>query len=64
MAMVEVSHGLHSFQLLPLVVGTILVSLPVSFLTVQHTSGRISVPFASSFLEEAAVLGNGLKSQV
>lgn len=42
MAVVEVSHRLHSFWLLLLVVGTISVPLPVSFLTAQHISRRIS----------------------
>lgn len=64
MAVVEVSQGLRSFRLLPLVVGTISMPLPVSFFTARHISRRISVPFASSFSEEAAILGNGLKSQV
>lgn len=63
-AAVEVSHGLYSFRLLPSAVGTISVPLPVSFLPAQCISGRISVPFASSFLQEAAILANGLNSWV
>ena len=62
MAVVAVSHGQHSFRLLPLVVGRISVPLPVSFLTAQHTSERLSVPFAHSFSEEAAILGDDLVS--
>ena len=61
MAVVAVSHGQHSFRLLPLVVGRISVPLPVSFLTAQHTSERLSVPFAHSF-SEAAILGDDLVS--